>query len=204
MLQLTPAQRVDSLLPRILEKYRDWKGIISTKRVTLERDLRPFGLWKKRSTSLKSLARKMEKLDGLLPSARKDLQALPSIGPYVASAVLSQYFGEPEPMIDSNMARVLRRYWGLAPDKDIRCDKTLQALARTMVTSPQFQDLNFAMLDLAAIVCLPRPRCASCLMRIRCEYYRSGRGEASMPTRPASGLMRQRTRSPRESPPGPS
>jgi adenine-specific DNA glycosylase len=46
-----------------------------------------------------------------LPRSRCDLERLPGIGPYTASAVKASVYGLHEPLVDVNMARVLSRFF---------------------------------------------------------------------------------------------
>ena len=52
--------------------------------------------------------------DGQLPQTVKELQAIPGIGPYTASAIASIAFGIAVPVVDGNVCRVLSRLRGVA------------------------------------------------------------------------------------------
>jgi A/G-specific adenine glycosylase len=75
------------------------------------------------------------------------------------------------PYIDVNMARVMERLFGRRRLSDLRYDQELQGVARRLVRSPNCQRLNWAILDLAALVCTPRnPSCAACPLSSTCDY----------------------------------
>ena len=98
---------------------------------------------------------------------------MPAVGQYVASAVLLFCHERPEPLIDSNMARVLERYFGSRKLADIRYDPYLQRLARDVVGSDHPTLINWAILDFAALVCTPRnPRCQKCPLNRGCQDLR--------------------------------
>jgi len=61
------------------------------------------------------------------------------------------------------MARVLERYFGPRKLADIRYDPYLQKLAHRVVDCEAPAAVNWAILDLAALVCKARgPRCSQC------------------------------------------
>ena len=51
---------------------------------------------------------------GEFPRTAAVLQTLPGIGPYTAGAIASIAFGEPAPLVDGNVVRVLARVFGIA------------------------------------------------------------------------------------------
>lgn len=97
---------------------------------------------------------------------------MPAVGQYVASAVLLFCYRKPEPLIDTNMSRVVERYFGSRVLADIRHDPYLQKLSREIVCSDSPASVNWAILDLGALVCIPRsPRCYRCPLRRGCKEY---------------------------------
>lgn len=76
----------------------------------LQKVLRPLGLWRQKARALFDLSNIVEKRGGELPCSRRDLERLPCIGPYTASALMAAVFGLHEPLVDVNMARVLARF----------------------------------------------------------------------------------------------
>jgi A/G-specific adenine glycosylase len=105
------------------------------------------------------------------PSSREELETLPAVGQYVASAVLLFAHKRPEPLLDANMARVLERAFEPRRLVDIRYDLRLQALARLLVRSRDPIRVNWAILDVAARHCGPRlPKCDGCPLRSRCNH----------------------------------
>jgi len=114
-----------------------------------------------------------------LPKTRDGLQALPGIGQYVASAVLVYVYGRPAPLLDTNMARVLERFFGDRQLADIRYDPYLQELAQAVVDGNDAKSVNWAVLDLAATVCrLRAPRCIECPLATRCLFAKEARSAA--------------------------
>src|ERR1700688_3225975 len=171
LLQRTQASTVGRFFDAFVEQFDSWADIDVAPQESLECALRPIGLWRRRAIALKALAREMVARGGQFPDCRDELEALPAVGQYVASAVLLFAHGRPEPLLDANMARVLDRVFEPRRLVDIRYDARLQTLARLLVRSRNPAKLNWAVLDLAARHCTSRsPRCEECPLRTRCNY----------------------------------
>lgn len=171
LLQRTQASTVGRFFDAFFEQFGSWVAIDGAPNELLENALHPIGLWKRRTIALKALAREMVTRGGRFPSSRSELEALPAVGQYVASAVLLFAHGRPEPLLDANMARILDRVFEPRRLVDIRYDARLQSLARVLVRSRDPARLNWAILDLAARVCTSRsPRCPECPLRTRCNF----------------------------------
>ena len=101
--------------------------------------------------------------------ARSDIEGLPGVGQYIANAIELFAFGRSRPLIDVNMARVLERCFGKRTLADIRYDARLQRLASLIVHGSDSARLNWAILDLSAIVCKVRvPNCVVCPLKANC------------------------------------
>jgi A/G-specific adenine glycosylase len=106
---------------------------------------------------------------GQFPRTATELKRLPGIGRYTAAAVASIAFGEPVPVVDGNVERVLTRLFGRKLETGAAWELAGQVLDPTRPG-----DFNQAMMELGATVCLPRqPLCDSCPMHGWC----TARGE---------------------------
>ena len=104
---------------------------------------------------------------------RKELESIPFLGQYIANAVELMIFGEPSPLIDVNMSRLLERYFGERKMADIRYDNYLQKLSYKIVNQKNSKAINWAILDYAAIVCkAQKPLCNDCLLKAKCTYFK--------------------------------
>jgi A/G-specific adenine glycosylase len=120
-----------------------------------------------------------------LPSKAIDLQEFPGIGRYTAGAVSSIVFGEPEPVLDGNVIRVLSRQLGLYMDgkekkaSDIlweeadRLIKHVSGLSESALSATPGQ-WNQALMELGSTVCTPKPQCADCPIQATCRVYSEG------------------------------
>lgn len=170
LLQRTRAETVAPFFRKFVTRFPSWNKLNKATEHDLRKYLRPVGLWQRRAASLKCLAREMVKRRGRFPRDREDIESLPGVGQYIASAVLLFCYGLQEPLIDVNMARVLERVFGPRKLADIRYDPYLQRLARNIVRCETPAELNWATFDLAATICLPRkPRCSDCPLVSMCR-----------------------------------
>jgi A/G-specific adenine glycosylase len=124
----------------------------------------------------------MAKRRGRFPRRREEIEQLSGVGQYICNAILMFDQGISEPLLDSNLARVLERLFGPRKLRDIRYDPYLQKLAWRVVQHQTPARLNWAFLDLAAAVCIVRePRCPICPLQKACCYVQSHFADTSAP-----------------------
>ena len=114
--------------------------------------------------------------DGKFPDRLEDLMQLPGIGRYSASAILSIARGQPYPVLDGNVRRVLSRYLAV---EGALSDGPFWAFLEEAVAVPavavRISDFNQGLMELGAIVCTPRnPICPDCPIRDSCVARRKG------------------------------
>ena len=171
LLQRTRAETVAAFYGRFFEKFPHWTDLANASTRQLRSFLKPIGLWRRRATSLQKFASGVLQLGGELPPHRGELEKLPAVGQYVASAVLLFYHGRAEPLLDAGMARVIERHFGPRALADIRYDPYLQDLSRRLMRGRRPIDVNWALLDLAALVCkTSKPQCDICPVAQTCRF----------------------------------
>lgn len=174
LLQRTRAEVIAGFLPRFLKRFPSWEALAKGERRQLAIFLKPIGLWKRRSVSLDKLAKTMAATKGRFPRIREEIEELPNVGQYITNAILLFVHREREPLLDSNMARVLERFFGPRQMADIRYDPYLQSLSRAVLARNDPVLVNWALLDHAALVCkIVRPRCGECPLASRCAFFRT-------------------------------
>jgi A/G-specific adenine glycosylase len=136
--------------------------------------IRPLGLVR-RAATLKALAAEIV-ARGAVPDGYEDLIALPGVGPYAANATLAVAFGKRAPVVDGVTARVYRRYFGLDGHGPASTDRELWAVVEEATPHEHVREWNWAVLDLAATICLPKvPRCVECPLQEHCAWSRAHR-----------------------------
>ncbi|MEO7455873.1 MAG: A/G-specific adenine glycosylase [Gemmatimonadaceae bacterium] len=110
-----------------------------------------------------------------LPPDVTDLRALPGVGAYTAGAVSSFAYERRAELVDTNVARVLKRVF--APDAVIKStagQKQLWAIAREILprTGKATWTHNQAIMELGALVCTARiAHCSKCPVKRQCATY---------------------------------
>ena len=116
---------------------------------------------------------------GEFPRSEAELRELPGIGAYTAAAVASIAFGEPVAVVDGNVERVVARLLALDVDPALGDAKRLVRETASRLLVPEAAgDSNQALMELGAVICLPRaPRCLACPLLDGCAARASGRTE---------------------------
>lgn len=172
LLQRTQADTVALFFPKFLAQFPSWKEISISDQEDLRQFLYPLGLWKQKAKTLRELANEMVYREGTFPRDYDEIRDLPGIGQYLANSIAVFNLSEPRPLLDVNMARVLERYFGPRKLADIRDDPYLQNLAYTIVLAANdYTNINFAILDLAALICRKKPLCYQCPIKTGCKFW---------------------------------
>jgi A/G-specific adenine glycosylase len=106
-----------------------------------------------------------------LPENVTDLMRLPGIGRYTAGAIVSFAFNRPAPILDANVGRVLTRLINLQKSIETASGRRiLWDLAEQLVQDAEPRLFNSAIMELGALMCLPRnPRCSQCPVQGFCR-----------------------------------
>ncbi|UOM33726.1 A/G-specific adenine glycosylase [Acuticoccus sp. I52.16.1] len=111
---------------------------------------------------------------GAFPATRESLRALPGVGDYTSAAIAAIAFGEPVPVVDGNVERVVSRLTRLdRPPKTAK--RAVEDAVAAMLPADRPGDFAQAMMDLGATICTPRsPACALCPLRPVCAAAAHG------------------------------
>ena len=117
-----------------------------------------------------------EQHNGKLPRDLDSLRKLPGIGQYTLGAISSIAFGMDIPALDGNIKRVYSRLFDISePVDSTGGEKILWDLAETHLPNGQAGDYNQALMDLGAMICLPKnPRCLICPLMKMCRARING------------------------------
>lgn len=124
-----------------------------------------------RARNLHSLARILtDRNRGQFPRAIAEMQKLPGIGKYTAHAIATFAYGQAVPIVEANVSRILSRVFDVRESIDSSAGRgVLWSHAARLVPNKSSAEFNSAMLDLGALVCLPRkPTCTVCPLKNLC------------------------------------
>jgi A/G-specific adenine glycosylase len=158
MLQQTRVAAVIEHYHRFLQRFP------SVEKLAMAREASVLAVWSglgyyRRARMLHAASRKIvHELAGKFPASSVEWRALPGIGRYTAAAIASIAFDEPVAVVDGNVERVLARVLG----KNLG-DEQMWKTAQMLVSRRRPGDSNQAIMELGAMVCLPRqPKCLQC------------------------------------------
>jgi A/G-specific adenine glycosylase len=175
LLHRTRANSVAVLYPAVTEEFPTPATVVE--RPERWRELtRSAGLAWRAESFIRACSELVYRHGNRVPGETAALKELPGIGHYVASAVVCFGFGQRAMLVDTNTIRLAARISG----EDLHPERHRSRAVRDVVSrlgpegeAPDADD-NFALLDLAALVCTPRePRCMLCPLRESCVTGRS-------------------------------
>ena len=175
LLHRTRADQVVPIYVIFLKKFPTIKDLASAPMEEVEKILFPLGLhW--RAKNLHKTANSIVKNhDGRIPSEREELEALPGVSQYIASAVRCFAFGYPEVLLDTNTVRIVGRIFGLKITDGSRRSKHFRNILQHLIDRSRPREFNYALLDLGALVCkAQKPLCNICPISDMCRYGKEG------------------------------
>ena len=114
---------------------------------------------------------------GEVPESFEALRSLPGVGDYTASAVLAFAFGRRQPVLDTNVRRVLGRLvagFEFPPPAVTVAEKAL-ATDLLPLDDPTAATWSVAVMELGALVCTAAsPRCDACPVSEACAWRAAG------------------------------
>jgi A/G-specific adenine glycosylase len=125
-----------------------------------------------RARNLHSTAKRVvDRYRGRFPKSIEQIEQLPGVGKYTAHAVATFAFDRPVPIVEANTSRLLARLFNLRIPIDSTAGRnTLWSRAASLVPEKSAGHYNSALLDLGALICLPRkPKCGICPVNKFCR-----------------------------------
>ncbi len=176
MLQQTPVARVE---PVWREWMARWPTPTDLSRVSPAGVIRAWGKlgYPRRALRLREAAvAVVERHDGVVPADVAALEALPGVGTYTARAVACFGYGQPQPVVDTNVRRVVARLvHGRAEAGNARASDLADIAALAPSDAARATRFSAAAMELGALVCVAgTPRCGVCPVRDRCAWVLAG------------------------------
>ncbi len=177
MLQQT---RVETVIPYYRRFMRLFPNPWRLAAATLQEVLRAWeglGYYSRARRLLEAARLVVDEHGGRVPTGYGEFRRLPGVGEYTAAAVLSIGAGLALPVVDGNVLRVVCRWRGFAGDVRLPATRRrVRAYLEGIIPSAAPGRFNEAVMELGALVCLPRsPRCPDCPLRSGCFARRHGR-----------------------------
>jgi A/G-specific adenine glycosylase len=171
LLHRTKANQVVLVYKELLKRYESADVLSRAPFNDIKAILYSLGLhWRIRSLHRMALEI-VERHGGRIPETKDELESLTGVGHYIASAVRCFAFGYPEPLLDTNTVRILGKVFGVETTDASRRGKMFRELYKSILDREHSRNFGYAMIDLGALVCLPRaPLCNICPVNNMCKY----------------------------------
>ncbi|GAB1541748.1 hypothetical protein NUACC21_44200 [Scytonema sp. NUACC21] len=172
LLQKTNAPSVASLYQSFLERYPTVSALADASLAEIANFLQPLGLAFRAERLHKSAQIVVKDCEGKIPEQEAQLLRLPGVGKYIARSVCANAFGQSKAVIDTNVARILERFFGLEGGRvKSRCPLLWKA-AEQAAPKTKVGAWNLTLFDFGAAVCRARnPLCSECPLQQQCNYH---------------------------------
>jgi A/G-specific adenine glycosylase len=182
LLQRSRASTVIKVYNELFSRWPTVDTIANAPIRALKSTITPLGLLK-RASLVKQIAvlakNKIVKFNSI-----GSLLNLPGVGRYIAAATVSGAYNKAVPLVDGVSTRVYKRYFSLTcgnieKTKSGERKQDIWDFVSTLIPKNGMSELNWAVLDLAAIICRPKkPKCYECPLMGSCRYVRNQTNKA--------------------------
>ena len=148
ILQQTQVSRGLAFYNRFVERFPTVYDLAQASWEELFEVWRGLGYYHRAKSMLKTAQIIRDEFKGQFPLDIRSLESLPGIGKYTARAILSFAFHHDVPVVDTNISRVLQRFFNLSNDKNVIWDAM-----HTLVPPNLSRDFNQGVMELGALVC---------------------------------------------------
>jgi A/G-specific adenine glycosylase len=176
MLQQTPVVRVEPVWREWMARWPTPAALAAVAPADVIRAWGKLG-YPRRALRLREAAvAVVERHGGVVPADVTALEALPGVGTYTARAVACFGYGQPQPVVDTNVRRVVARLvHGRAEAGNARASDLSDIATLTPADAGRATRFSVAAMELGALVCVAgTPRCGVCPVRDRCAWRLAG------------------------------
>ena len=173
LLQRTDADTVLPIYKAFIARYPTLAELAVAEVTEIAQLLQPLGLFFRAERLSKTAKIISETYDRQIPQSETTLLKLPGIGKYTARAICSQAFDRSLAVLDTNVARIIERFFGIEGEKvKSRC-KILWSAADEIAPRSKVGYWNLTLLDFGAKVCTARnPKCTECPLSPKCHWLK--------------------------------
>lgn len=171
MLQQTRVAAVVDYYNRWMEKWPTLHHLARASQEEVNDMWAGLGYYRRARYLLEGAKEIVENQGGVFPRSVETLKKVPGIGNYTAGAIASIAFKQAVPVVDGNVIRVICRLKAISVNpKLFTTIKRLWELAGQLVDPKRPGDLNQAIMELGATICIPRsPKCSTCPLTEHCN-----------------------------------
>ena len=202
MLQQTRVETVIPYFERFLERFPTVEELAAASEDEVLTLWSGLGYYRRARSLLEGAKVVLASHGGVFPRSYEAALEIPGIGPYTAAAILSIAYGEPYPVLDGNVERVLARILRLKENpRKTAVKKRLREIAGSWMPRDQASSFNQAMMELGALICTPAtPGCSDCPVSKHClaaehrdaeKFPRLPKRRKTIPVELEAGIVRR-------------
>jgi A/G-specific adenine glycosylase len=154
-----------------LARFPDFRSLARAREIDVLHAWQGLGYYARARNLHAAAEAVVKKYGGQLPGDPQLVGRLPGVGRYTAGAIASIAFDQAQPMVDANIARVLARLTNSQLPVDTSAGREhLWNTAESLLPKTRARIFNSALMELGALVCLPRrPCCPKCPIKTYCK-----------------------------------
>ena len=179
MLQQTRVDTVVDYYERWMNAFPCWEVLANSSQDDVLKLWQGLGYYSRARNLHAAAGMVVSRYGGNPPALAAELRRMPGIGPYTAAAIASLAFNQNEAVVDGNVIRVLSRLFAFGGNvKSAAGRRQMQFWADHLLIKGRAADFNEAVMELGALVCLPRnPKCSECPLQSVCAASAEGAPE---------------------------
>jgi endonuclease-3 len=164
-------QRVNLVTPALFARYPDARALAAATTDELEPQIHSTGFFRAKSKALVGMAKALvEHHGGEVPADMSALTKLPGVGRKTANVVLGHALGVPGLPVDRHVLRVSNRL-GVAHSDD---PESVEEELTAVLPPARWTRASDTLILHGRRICRPEPLCPRCIVRLQCDYFRSG------------------------------
>jgi len=174
MLQRTRVSQVFPVYQEFIKKYPDINSASKAEVKQISTYVKKLGLFWRSKLIKEMITYLLKTKGGKIPSKRNELLKIPGVGDYIADAMVSFAFNGRRTIIDSNVVRLVTRFFGIEEKGEMRRNKKFITFCQELTantTASDVKQFNWGLIDFAAEVCKSSPLCGKCPLSEKCYYY---------------------------------
>jgi A/G-specific adenine glycosylase len=157
MLQQTRVKTVLPYYERWMERFDSIESVAGAKEEELLKCWEGLGYYSRAKNIHRTAQILMDRYAGKFPRDRASILSLPGIGAYTAGAIMSIAFNAHQPLLDGNVKRVFARLFNISgATEKAATEKFMLERAKELIPKGKARELNQALMELGALICLPR------------------------------------------------
>lgn len=192
MLQQTVVAAVVPYFIRWMERFPTVRELSVADEREVLRMWEGLGYYSRARNIRKAASVIVEQHNGILPRSYEELIALPGIGDYTASAIMSLSYGKRYVVLDANVKRIAQRMRRIS-DWNSKVEADVRRWLFNQLDSRRPDMINEALMELGELICRPRdPDCSICPLSGICEAFARG-VQHEIPARKTTVKISKRT-----------